>query len=263
MLETTVMHDDAALQFLLVQLGDGDVAAAEAVFLTYEPYLRKVVRRQLPGHLRARFDSIDVVQSVWVDLLQGFRAAGWRFSSVTHLRAFLVRHAEPLHRPHSPATDVTRARARRRRRSACRWPAAATATPCEEAEAASFGSGFSPCARRGTASSCCSNVRASLPRRSPRTPVCTRKRAATVARPRAATRVPGRAGRGRPARPATAELSHVSHFDSAIPAASADSLSEQLAAEMARRWRLGERPSAEDFLDRHPELWINPKQPPT
>src|SRR5260221_6665357 len=89
--ETTVMPDDAALQFLLAQLGDGDDAAAEAVFLTYEPYLRKVVRRQLPGHLRARFDSIDVVQSVWIDLLQGFRATGWRFSSVAHLRAFLVR----------------------------------------------------------------------------------------------------------------------------------------------------------------------------
>ncbi len=85
------MHDDEPLERLLAQLGDGDVAAAEAVFRTYEPYLRKVVRRQLPGRLRARFDSIDVVQSVWADLLTGFRGAGWRFPSVAHLRAFLVR----------------------------------------------------------------------------------------------------------------------------------------------------------------------------
>jgi RNA polymerase sigma-70 factor (ECF subfamily) len=85
------MPDDEPLQALLRQLCDGDVAAAETVFRTYEPYLRKVVRRQLPDHLRAKFDSVDVVQSVWADVLQGFREAGWRFPSVEHLRAFLIR----------------------------------------------------------------------------------------------------------------------------------------------------------------------------
>src|SRR5262249_19108855 len=55
-----------------------------------EPYLRKVVRRQLPTHLRAKFDSLDIVQSTWVDLLHGFREAGWRFPSVDSLRAFLI-----------------------------------------------------------------------------------------------------------------------------------------------------------------------------
>lgn len=130
------MPDDAALQFLLVQLGDGDVAAAEAVFHTYEPYLRKVVRRQLPGHLRARFDSIDVVQSVWVDLLQGFRAAGWRFSSVAHLRAFLVRATRNrfIDRVRQQQMSLERERVVAGVRHADD-PAAATATPCEEAEA--------------------------------------------------------------------------------------------------------------------------------
>src|SRR5260370_14054999 len=61
-------------------------------------------------------------------------------------------------------------------------------------------------------------------------------------------------------------MSHAS--DAADPAAAASrragsvpaaSLSEQLAAEMARLWRQGERPSAEDFLDRHPELWEQPE----
>jgi serine/threonine protein kinase/tetratricopeptide (TPR) repeat protein len=33
----------------------------------------------------------------------------------------------------------------------------------------------------------------------------------------------------------------------------------RLAAEMARRWRRGERPRAEEFLDRHPELWGQPE----
>lgn len=46
-------------------------------------------------------------------------------------------------------------------------------------------------------------------------------------------------------------MSHASESD--------QSLSEQLAAEMARLWRLGERPSAEDFLDRHLELWDQPE----
>jgi RNA polymerase sigma-70 factor (ECF subfamily) len=79
------------LQNLLEQLCQGDVDAAEQVFRSYEPYLRKVVRRQLPAQLRARFDSVDIVQSVWADLLEGFREAGWRFPDAAHLQAFLVK----------------------------------------------------------------------------------------------------------------------------------------------------------------------------
>jgi RNA polymerase sigma factor (sigma-70 family) len=84
------MTDDP-LDSLLVQLCQGDAAAAEQVFLAYEPYLRKVVRRQLPAKLRSKFDSVDVVQSVWADLLDGFRTSGWRFADKEHLLAFLVK----------------------------------------------------------------------------------------------------------------------------------------------------------------------------
>lgn len=80
-----------SLEALLDQLNGGDADAAERVFRTYEPYLRKVVRRMLPAHLRRKFDSIDVVQSVWGDLFAAFRAGGMRFSSIPQLRAFLVR----------------------------------------------------------------------------------------------------------------------------------------------------------------------------
>jgi RNA polymerase sigma factor (sigma-70 family) len=80
-----------SLDLLLEKLCSGDEAAAEQVFLAYEPYLRKVVRRQMPPRLRAKLDSIDVVQSVWADVLQGFRNAGWRFADAAHLRAFLVK----------------------------------------------------------------------------------------------------------------------------------------------------------------------------
>ena len=79
------------LDSLLEQLCSGDSDAAERVFLAYEPYLRMVVRRMLPAKLRPKFDSVDVVQSIWADVLVGFREAGWRFSNSGHLKAFLVK----------------------------------------------------------------------------------------------------------------------------------------------------------------------------
>jgi RNA polymerase sigma-70 factor (ECF subfamily) len=82
---------DSALDHLLEKLCRGDLEAAEQVFVTYEPYLRQVVRRQLPARLRTRFDSQDIVQSAWRDLLFGFRKAGWRFTNAVQLRAFLVK----------------------------------------------------------------------------------------------------------------------------------------------------------------------------
>jgi RNA polymerase sigma-70 factor (ECF subfamily) len=82
---------DSHLDLLLEKLCQGDAAAAERVFLAYEPYLRLVVRRQLSSELRSKFDSADVVQSVWADVLDGFRKAGWRFVDAAHLRAFLVK----------------------------------------------------------------------------------------------------------------------------------------------------------------------------
>jgi RNA polymerase sigma-70 factor (ECF subfamily) len=75
---------------LLEKLHSSDPAAAEEAFRAYEPHLRLVVRRHLPQRLRAKFDSLDVVQSVWADVLDGFGASGWRFTDADHLRAFLV-----------------------------------------------------------------------------------------------------------------------------------------------------------------------------
>jgi RNA polymerase sigma factor (sigma-70 family) len=81
----------ASLDELLEKLSSGDEAAAEQVFVTYEPYLRQVVRRLLPASLRPKFDSLDIVQSAWRDLLYGFRKGGWRFSNAAQLQAFLVK----------------------------------------------------------------------------------------------------------------------------------------------------------------------------
>jgi RNA polymerase sigma factor (sigma-70 family) len=78
------------LDALLEKLCNGDMTAAEEAFVAYEPFLRKVVRKLLPQRVRSKFDSIDVVQSVWADVLNGFRQAGWRFKDAAHLRSFLV-----------------------------------------------------------------------------------------------------------------------------------------------------------------------------
>jgi RNA polymerase sigma-70 factor (ECF subfamily) len=78
------------LDVLFEKLSAGDLRGAEGVLPACEPYLRRVVRRALTPRLRARFDSADVVQSVWAHLLPGIRAAGWSFPTTAHLRAFLV-----------------------------------------------------------------------------------------------------------------------------------------------------------------------------
>lgn len=79
------------LEALIEKLSRGDMIAVEQILLAYEPYLRMVVRRYLPGRLRAKFDSVDVVQSVWVHVLRGLRASRWHFMDEPRLRAFLVR----------------------------------------------------------------------------------------------------------------------------------------------------------------------------
>jgi len=84
------MSDDT-LDDLLAQLNAGDAAAAERAFLAYEPYLRMVVRRRLSTAVRSKFDSMDIVQSVWADALDGFREGRWQFASAAELRAFLVK----------------------------------------------------------------------------------------------------------------------------------------------------------------------------
>jgi DNA-directed RNA polymerase specialized sigma24 family protein len=82
-------HD--RLRALYEKLSGGDPAAAEEFLRAYEPYLRMVVRRQLTPRLRPKFDSTDVVQSIWADVMVGFREGGWRFTDADHLRAFLVK----------------------------------------------------------------------------------------------------------------------------------------------------------------------------
>jgi RNA polymerase sigma factor (sigma-70 family) len=55
---------------LLAGCRRGDAAALTAVVERYLPHVRQAVRRQLSATLRARFDSTDFTQNVWVSFLQ-------------------------------------------------------------------------------------------------------------------------------------------------------------------------------------------------
>lgn len=83
--------NDAVLHSLVEKLRGGDAQAAEELLKQYEPILRVIVRRQLSAPLRRKFDSVDIVQSVWADVFDGFRQDRWEFSDTAHLRAFLIR----------------------------------------------------------------------------------------------------------------------------------------------------------------------------
>jgi RNA polymerase sigma factor (sigma-70 family) len=78
------------LDLLLEPLNRGDQAAVEQVVADYEPYLRVLVRRSLPAPLRGKFDSLDVVQSVWVHVLHGLREGSWAITDRARLLALLV-----------------------------------------------------------------------------------------------------------------------------------------------------------------------------
>lgn len=81
------------LDELVERLSGGDMAAAEALYAELAPFLRLVVRRNLPRRLRPKFDSVDVVQSVWANFIQGMQARRWQFASAAQVRAFLVKSA--------------------------------------------------------------------------------------------------------------------------------------------------------------------------
>lgn len=85
------LNSTAPLDALLARMSAGDEAAANDVYNEYAPFLKMVIRRKLSSTMQARFDSSDVVQSVWADLLDGFRKGQWSFESPEHFRAFLVR----------------------------------------------------------------------------------------------------------------------------------------------------------------------------
>ena len=165
-----------ALDSLLERLTKGEMDAAGEVYRTFEPVLRVMVRRRLTPRLRAKFDSMDVVQSAWADVLKGFRDEGWRFSDREHLRAYLARvtynHFVNYCRRHSLAV---RARAAVRRRRAARSAPVGPAPPQRAgAGRRALGAAGGPLSPGPSRPARSSNARASRSPRSPPGPGCTR-----------------------------------------------------------------------------------------
>jgi RNA polymerase sigma-70 factor (ECF subfamily) len=125
------------LKLLLERIEGGDLEAAGDVFVAFEGYLRKVVRRHLPREFQAKFDSIDIVQSVWVHLLPGIRKTGRHFNNVEHLRAFLVlvtRHRlnDRLRRHHATLEHERQVAGHLERAPSIRQPGASEVAQAEE-----------------------------------------------------------------------------------------------------------------------------------
>jgi RNA polymerase sigma factor (sigma-70 family) len=100
------------IESMFMHLRDGDLVAAEKVYNAYQPYLHRFVHRRLPAQLHSKLDSTDIVQSVWADLIVGFREHRWDFADEKRLRAFLVRAARnrivDRFRQHRAAADKER-----------------------------------------------------------------------------------------------------------------------------------------------------------
>src|SRR4051812_41242904 len=82
---------DEQLEALVDGLNRGDEIAIQRAYQVYQPFLRMIVSRRLSIPLRARVDSLDIVQSIWADLVPVFRRAGCQFPDAARLRSFLVR----------------------------------------------------------------------------------------------------------------------------------------------------------------------------
>jgi DNA-directed RNA polymerase specialized sigma24 family protein len=101
------------LNSLIEKLNSGDAEAIQQALIAHEAILRMMVRRQLSNWLRAKFDSIDIVHSVWAHLLPGLRAGRWHFSDANELRAFLIKVTRNrlVNRIHHAALELDHARA--------------------------------------------------------------------------------------------------------------------------------------------------------
>ncbi|MBN9119323.1 MAG: sigma-70 family RNA polymerase sigma factor [Planctomycetes bacterium] len=80
---------DRGIEDVLARVSRGDVTVAEQLHAAYAAYVRAIVRRRLSAHLRAKFDSADVAQSVWAQVVRRVEA-GWRVDTEADLRAMLA-----------------------------------------------------------------------------------------------------------------------------------------------------------------------------
>ncbi len=86
-------HEGSELRAFLARIRAGDEVAARELLARYEPQVRLVVRRQLPRILRAQFDSLDFVQSVWGSFFRRMKTVSPELEDPRNLMMFLARAA--------------------------------------------------------------------------------------------------------------------------------------------------------------------------
>ena len=96
------MAESIEFEELLAGLAGGDDEVARRFCRDFEPQLRMIVRRHLPHALRSKFDSSDIVQGLWCELLKGFGTRGWHFANGAQFRAFMLKVA------HDRVVDLSR-----------------------------------------------------------------------------------------------------------------------------------------------------------
>ncbi|HEY2909770.1 MAG TPA: sigma-70 family RNA polymerase sigma factor [Gemmataceae bacterium] len=67
-----------------------DPSALDSLYRAYTPYLRAIVRRNLSDRLQGKFDSMDVVHSVWARVARQLGEDGWRVENEEQLRGLLA-----------------------------------------------------------------------------------------------------------------------------------------------------------------------------
>ena len=67
-----------------------DPSALDSLYRAYTPYLRAIVRRNLSDRLQGKFDSMDVVHSVWARVVRELGEDGWRVENEEQLRGLLA-----------------------------------------------------------------------------------------------------------------------------------------------------------------------------
>jgi RNA polymerase sigma-70 factor (ECF subfamily) len=82
--------DDVDLAELIARARAGDETAASDLLRRFEGEVRIVVRGKLPRALRAQFDSMDLVQSVWKSVLTEGGPELPRFHDARHFMGFLA-----------------------------------------------------------------------------------------------------------------------------------------------------------------------------
>lgn len=145
-------RDSKSLASMLNRLKSGDESAASEILDRYESQVRLVVRRFLPRVLRSRFDSQDIMQSVWRSFFQKVREEQsanpaavdkpvQEFQDSAQLFAFLSRMArnkviDQYRRETSQKSDVHRQRTMYGESGEDLDPPAPDESPAEVAEAA-------------------------------------------------------------------------------------------------------------------------------